>query len=291
MSKPMSLQMKLKSTLKDHWMSVFCLTRYNDLLVSGSTDETIKFWNGEGKCMSTFNANYSVWCLTVFKDMIISGESNGTIQYWNSSTGKCIKSIKGHNKFFVYSLVVINNLLYSGGGDRNIMVWTEDGKRIHTIKGHGDLVNCLIEYQGMLISGSDDKTIKCWSLSSYDCITTLEGHSNYVECLAVCDNYLLSGSRDKTIKLWDINGCCIRTFEHEDWVTSILVVDRFIISGDNGGKIDIWSIEGNLLESVQAHSNCTRSLVKYQNHIYSGSYDNTIKKWSFSYATPTPISC
>jgi len=281
----MSIQLKLKSTLKDHSNYVCCLTRYNDLLVSGSHDRTIKLWNGEGKCISTFNANNYVSCLTVFKDVIISGEFEGIIKYWNSSTGKCIKSIKGHG-LYICSLIVVNNLLYSGGDDGTIMVWTEDGECIHTIiRAHSNYVSCLIGYKDMLISGSYDKTIKCWSLSSYDCIVTLEGHSNNVVCLAVYDNYLLSGSLDKTMKLWkgSSSSCCIRTFQHEGYVMSILVVGVFIITGDSGGKMYIWSLEGNLLESVQVHSDWIRSLVIHQNHIYSGSFDNTIKKWSFSY--------
>jgi len=286
----MSLQFNLKSTLSSHSGDIFCLTRYNNLLVSGSDDETIKLWNEKDKCISTFNANRSVSCLTIFNDMIISGESGGVIEYWNSSTGKCIKSIKGHNNngLYIFSLIVINNLLYSGS-DGSIMVWTEDGECIHTIKAHSMFVSCLIEYEGMLISGGWDSTIRCWSLSSYDCIKTLEGHYNSIRCFAVYDKYLLSGSFNTTMKLWDVTEeSCIRTFEHEGAVMSILVVDRFIINSDNNGKIYIWSIEGNLLESVQAHSYSINSLVIHQNYIYSSSCggfkeEKTIKKWSFSH--------
>jgi len=284
----MFVQFKLKSTLTNHSDDVNCFTRYNNLLVSASDDKTIKIWNDRDECITTFNADHWISCLTVFKDMIISGGYKGMIQYWNSSTGKCIKSIKGHYPFYTWALIVINNLLYSGGGDGNIMVWTEDGERIRTIKAHSNYDSCLIEFKGMLISGSYDNTIKCWSLSSYNCIMTLEGHSNGIRCLAVYDDkYLLSGSWDGTMKLWDVtegsSSSCIRTFEHEDLVTSILVVDLFIISGDNRGNIYIWSFEGNLLEIIDALSDCVNSLIVHQNYIYSGSEDKTIRKWSFRY--------
>jgi len=282
----MSLQLKLKSTLKDHSDHVNCLTRYNDLLVSGSHDKTIKLWNGKGECVSTIKANYSVYSLTVLKDMIISGGDGDIIQYWNASTGNCIKSIKAHRRN-LYSLITINNLLYSDDDD-TIMVWNEDGECIGIIgEAHSNYVYCFIEYKGMLISGSYDRTIKYWSLSSYDCIMTLKGHSDAVRCLAVyADNYLLSGSWDGTMKMWDVYDgvdSCIQTFKHEGSVRSILVVDMFIISSDYHGKIYIWSIEGNLLESVQAHSDSNNSLIIHQNYIYSASYDYTIKKWSFPY--------
>ena len=34
----------------------------------------------------------------------------------------------------------------------------------------------------LLVSASDDKTLKIWELSSGKCLKTLKGHSNYVFC-------------------------------------------------------------------------------------------------------------
>jgi WD40 repeat protein len=57
-----------------------------------------------------------------------------------------------------------------------------------------------------LASGSEDSTVKLWSVESQKEITTLQGHSLQINSLAFSPdgNYLASGSEDKTIKLWSI---------------------------------------------------------------------------------------
>ncbi len=57
-----------------------------------------------------------------------------------------------------------------------------------------------------LASGSDDKTVKLWSVESQKEVTTLQGHSSEVTSVAFSPDgkYLASGSKDKTVKLWSI---------------------------------------------------------------------------------------
>jgi WD40 repeat protein len=56
----------------------------------------------------------------------------------------------------------------------------------------------------MLISGSWDKTVKIWQISTKSEITSLVGHTDSVSSVAISDDteLIVSGSKDKTIKLW-----------------------------------------------------------------------------------------
>jgi WD40 repeat protein len=57
-----------------------------------------------------------------------------------------------------------------------------------------------------LASGSDDNTVKLWSLESQKDVNMLQGHSSEVYSVAFSPDgkYLASGSKDKTVKLWSI---------------------------------------------------------------------------------------
>jgi WD40 repeat protein len=58
----------------------------------------------------------------------------------------------------------------------------------------------------LLVSGSDDKTIKLWSLPEGKLLNTLEGHSDWVRSVTISPDgtLLASGSYDKTVRLWTL---------------------------------------------------------------------------------------
>ena len=78
------------------------------------------------------------------------------------------------------------------------------GTQIATLRVHTDYVVCLIVHNNILYSGSNDRTIRAWSLDTNECITALQGHTECVNCLIVHNNMLYSGSYDKTIRAWKL---------------------------------------------------------------------------------------
>ena len=154
------------------------------------------------------------------------------------------------------------------------------------LTGHTSPVDSLeISFEGFLISGSSDKSIKVWNIETGECLKTLTGHSGSVFSLAISDeDLLISGSSDKTIKIWDIKtGQCLETLTgHTDWVRSLAISkEGKLISGADDRSIIIWDIEsGKIFQTLNGHKNRVYSLaISKEGRLISGSKDRSILVW------------
>ena len=73
-----------------------------------------------------------------------------------------------------------------------------------TLTGHSDWVTSVIQLSdGKVCSGSFDKTVKIWDLTTGRCVMTLKGHCDSVRSvIQLSDGKVCSGSDDKTVKIW-----------------------------------------------------------------------------------------
>ena len=95
---------------------------------------------------------------------------------------------------------------------------------LQTLEGHSRYVNTVaISSGGQLIaSGSNDKTIRLWDVTTGSHKSTLEGHSDSVVAVTFSPDgrLIASGSNDGTVRLWDVTtGSCDITIQgHSNWV-------------------------------------------------------------------------
>jgi platelet-activating factor acetylhydrolase IB subunit alpha len=84
-----------------------------------------------------------------------------------------------------------------------------------------------------LASGSRDKSIKIWDVSTGLCVLTLTGHDNWVRGLVfhTGGKYLLSAADDKTLRVWDLrHRRCLKTLEaHQHFCTSLGAYQNILI--------------------------------------------------------------
>ena len=142
----------------------------------------------------------------------------------------------------------------------------------------------------LMCSGSSDKTVKIWNITTGECIKTLEEHEIvYVVSFSPKGDLICSGSSDKTVKIWNITtGECIKTLKgHENTVRSVSFSPEgdLICSGSLDKTVKIWNITtGECIKTLKGHENAVRS-VSFSPEgdlICSGSSDNTVKIWNIT---------
>lgn len=100
----------------------------------------------------------------------------------------------------------------------------------------------------MLMSSSDDKTIKVWALPTQRFMFTLSGHMNWVRTAQFSPDCRLavSGSDDKSMRIWDIQAKrLLRIYdEHAGAINSVAFHPdgTCIASAGNDKVIKVWDI-------------------------------------------------
>ncbi|NEP54030.1 MAG: hypothetical protein F6K65_36675, partial [Moorea sp. SIO3C2] len=224
--------------------------------------------------------------------MAASGHSDGTISLWNLSTGKLIRSWRGHGG--AVNAVVISpdgQTLVSGGDDRMIKTWNiNTGKPLVTLTGHHDTVATLAfsADSKTLVSGSWDNTIKIWQLPKGKLLHTLTGHLGSVNSVEISPDgkTLVSGSQDTTIRLWNLTtGKLVRILKgHSRSVSSVAISldGKILASGGGDGTIRLWNLNtGKLTKTLTGHTDGVWSVTMTRDGstLISGSWDKTIKLW------------
>ncbi|KAF3935356.1 hypothetical protein ABW19_dt0209518 [Dactylella cylindrospora] len=161
---------------------------------------------------------------------------------------------------------------------------------MQTLEGHTYRVNSVAfsPNNRLLVSASDDKTIKLWDITSGAILQTLVGHALSVSCVTFSPDSrrLASGSQDRTVKLWDaVSGSMLQNLNgHSRPVKSIAFSshDRWLASASTDKTIKLWdSLSGALLRTLESHNGQVRS-VEFSpddKQLVSGSDDGIIKLW------------
>eukprot|EP01080_Neovahlkampfia_damariscottae_P012751 gene12751-7027_t len=140
---------------------------YKNGLVAVSSDESVDFYDSK-----KLEIIFSIESTDIGKIKFLANEliafasmRTNTIEIWNLNNKKLEKKLVGHKDVLDF-LEIQDGILLSAGGDKMIRIWdVQLGISLGRLEGHKWAVNKLISMNNfMIISASDDETIKMWQL-------------------------------------------------------------------------------------------------------------------------------
>ena len=161
-----------------------------------------------GTCSRTVTLDGCLASLACWKDTIAVGLTSGDITILDGITGSQAAILYEHTDY-------VRSIVFSSDGT-------------------------------LLVSGSDDYTVKLWDMQTGGVIKAFSGHSGYILSVSIsvdCTT-IASGSYDHTISLWDIQtGECHHTIKQQEAVFYVMLFPTnpqhliFV----SGGKVRQWN--------------------------------------------------
>ncbi|OSX78977.1 hypothetical protein BU14_0093s0020 [Porphyra umbilicalis] len=143
--------------------------------------------------------------------------------------------------------------------------------------------------RNLVVSGSDDGTLRVWDADRGECVAVLNGHSCSVSCVCVVEvggggdgvdcgckvQRVVSGSDDHTLRVWDADrGECVAVLKgHSDKVMCVCVVEvggggdgggsggkvQRVVSGSADHMLRVWDAgRGECVAVLEGHSHWVR---------------------------------
>ncbi|XP_054977098.1 platelet-activating factor acetylhydrolase IB subunit beta-like [Sorex araneus] len=269
----------LKQTLKGHSDTIHDISFDNSgkVLASCSADGIIKVWDFQRSfCVKTIHGHNQDVSSVAFMpngEYIISASRDTTLKMWDIQSGYCVKIFTGHTKWVRMARPNQDGtLIASCSHDHTVRIWDANSMQCRNeLREHEHVVECIswvpinahssiLEATGVetntwdqselfLLSGSRDKMIKMWNISTGKSLITLVGHDNWVRGVFVLPlgTFIISCGDDKTIRIWNYKKRqCIKTLKaHNHFVSTVDVhkMTQYVVTGSCDQTIKLWECQ------------------------------------------------
>ncbi|XP_059461508.1 protein JINGUBANG-like [Corylus avellana] len=262
----------------------------------------------------------NIYSIALSKGLVFTGSDSNRIRAWRQPDGierGCLKANSGE----VRAIFAYSNMLFTTHKDHKIRVWNftaseSDSFRCNKVSSlpkrssfllfpkrtkthkHKDCISCIAYYhaEGLLYTGSHDKTVKAWRISDKICVDSFIAHADNVNAILVSqdDGCVFTCSSDGSVKIWrrvyrENSHTLTMTLKFQPCPVYTLALSSsfntcFLYSGSSDGSINFWEREKmcyrfNHGGFLQGHRFAVLCLVAIEKLIFSGSEDSTIRVW------------
>ncbi|MBD2578968.1 DnaJ domain-containing protein [Oscillatoria sp. FACHB-1406] len=268
-----------------------------------STEPSTSPW----QCAGTFEKHsHTVSTISMSPDgkFFVTGSYDQTLVLWQLSTGRVLKTLKGHfDRIYCVAVSSDSKLIASSSGDKNVKLWkVSSGAEIRTcggwFGGHSERVLAVAfsPSKKKLISGSGDCTVKIWQTRTGREIRTVKGYASAVVAIAVSPDgkVFASASLEKFLRIREMDGRLLRSLraDSEVWAIAFSPNNKAIAVGRADGCITLWNWHnGEELKTLSGHRDRVSSIAFSPDGktLASGSWDGQIRLWDWESGTVAAV--
>ncbi|CAK7224108.1 Mitochondrial fission protein [Sporothrix bragantina] len=231
-------------TLQAHMGEITALNFRGDVLVSGSSDKTMRQWDLEkGRCVQTLDVMWAAAQASASIN-VNAGEGTGT---WRQTSRAQTEAAD-----FVGALQVFDAALACGTADGMVRLWDLRSGQVHrSLVGHTGPVTCLQFDDVHLVTGSMDRSIRIWDLRTGS-IFDAYAYDSPVTSMMFDARRIVSAAGEDVVKVYDKVesrqwDCGAGITAAEDGNTAPAIVehvrirDGYMVEGRRDGRIGVWT--------------------------------------------------
>ncbi|KAG2594171.1 protein JINGUBANG-like [Panicum virgatum] len=277
---------KALAVLRDHPGPVSCLSLCGEFLLSACTGADIVAWQQPDlRRFARFGRGEgSVKALAAAGGRVFSAHQDGRVRVWRVSR-------RSENAFkLVAALPTARDYLGRIFRQASYIQTRRNHKRLWI--EHADSISCLAVHDGLLYSGSWDKTLKVWRTADLKCIESIRAHDDAVNAVATDAGVVYSASADGRVKAWEkgkaahfLQGVLVAR-DGVSWNALAVGADHRVYAAGSDGHVVAWDRLGSrsaarwtLACDVKAHDMAVLCLCIARDLVCTGSADKTIGLW------------
>jgi Prp8 binding protein len=241
---------------------------------------------------------------------LATGSSDRLVLIWDLGEPQAVNSgvLRGHTSAILelHWDPYHHSRLYTCSADKSAALWDcETLQRVKKFTGHSAIVNSchpLSKGSELLVTGSDDGTLKLWDLRSPKDVTTL--NATWPVLAVSFDEYgerVFSASIDNQISVWNVHSGTVtyKLSGHTDTVTGLAVSpdSTKLLSNSRDGSLKIWDIghfvqENRCLQTLRGvghnyEHNLLKAAWKHDSsQVSAGSADHFVNIWELEGSAP-----
>ncbi|XP_076946431.1 protein JINGUBANG-like isoform X1 [Bidens hawaiensis] len=265
---------------------IYSLAATGDFLYTGSDSKNVRVWKNL-KEFTAFKSNSGlVKAIILSGDRIFTGHQDGKVRVWKKNR----KDPRTHKR--VGTFPTLFDILKSSMRPKNYVevkrkcttLWIKHCDAISSLSIDGE--------EGLLYSGSWDRTFKVWKTSNSKCLESVKAHEDAVNSVVSTKSGLVfTGSADGSVKVWKREGSGksmkhnhVETLLNQECAVTALAVSEtglFVYCGLSDGLVNFWEWEKQLSHGglLKGHKLAVLCLSAAGSLLFSGSADKTICVW------------